>query len=135
MRRNMDSFLVYKGGISMQYAPRRPLGVTIIAILVAVDAVVGIISALTTLGPAQGFAISSLITGVLYLALAWGLWTLRFWAFWSAVVISAIGLVVTFLALVSGHVTVGNVIVFIISAVIFVYLLMDRSVRAAFRAR
>jgi uncharacterized membrane protein (DUF2068 family) len=119
----------------MQYAPRRPLGVTIIAILVAVAAVVEIISALTTLGSSRGLAISSLVTGVLYLGLAWGFWTLRFWAFWIAVVVSAIGLVVTFLGLVSGHLTVTYVIGFIISAVIFVYLLMDRSVRAAFHAR
>ena len=119
----------------MQYAPRRPLGVTIIAILVAVAGVVEIISALTTLGPARGIAISSLVTGVLYLGLAWGLWTLRFWAFWCTVVVSAIGLAVTFLALVSGKLTVTYVIGFIISAVIFVYLLVDRSIRAAFGAR
>jgi len=119
----------------MQYAPRRPLGVTIIAILVAVAAVVEIISALTTFGLAGGLAISSLVTGVLYLAVAWGLWTLRFWAFWITVVVSAIGLVVTFLELVSGHLTVTYVIGFIISAVIFVYLLIDRSIRAAFGAR
>ena len=115
----------------MQSSQMRPLGVTIIAILVALGAVLQIIFALTALGSTPGFAIFSLIIGVLYLGLAWGLWTLRPWAFWSTVVVSAIGLVEAIFGLIGGQ---GNsVISLIIFVVIFVYLLMDRNVRAAFR--
>lgn len=115
----------------MQFAPRRPIGVTIIAILVAVGAILGIITALYALAAAPAIAIFDLIIGVLELALAWGLWTLKPWAFWTTVILEAITLIFAILGLVSGRGI--SVISLIVPIIVLVYLLMDRNVRAAFR--
>src|SRR5436305_10910372 len=69
---------------------RRPLGITIIAILLFIQAVfeivVGIFSFLGRLitNPISGLLVGwiPLAIGVLLLILAWGLWTLKPWAYW-----------------------------------------------------
>jgi uncharacterized membrane protein (DUF2068 family) len=109
----------------------RPLGVTIIAILVALGGVLGIIFALAALAAAPALAIYGLIIGVLYLVLAWGLWTLKPWAFWTTVIFEAIGLIGAIIGLVQRQGT--SVVSLIFPIVVLVYMLMDRNVRAAFR--
>ena len=115
----------------MQFSRMRPLGVTIIAILVAVGGVFTIINGLLLLGISPGYTIFALVLGVLSFVLAWGLWTLKPWAFWLTVVLQVIGLVQAILGLTQGQ---GNsVISLIFPIVVLIYLLWDRNVRAAFR--
>ena len=114
----------------MQSYQMRPLGVTIIAILVAVIGVLGIILALTFLAAAPSIAIFDIIIGVLNLVIAWGLWTLKPWAFWTTVILEAITVVFGIIGLVGGQVV--SVIDLIIAIAILAYMLLDRNVRAAF---
>jgi len=73
----------------MYMSPRgsRPLGITIIAIVVGIQGIFTIIAGLQFLGTI------TIILGVLTLLLAWGLWTLQSWAFWTAVVLEVIDLI------------------------------------------
>jgi len=65
------------------------------------------------------------------LFVAWGLWTLKPWAFWTVVIVEVIHLVQAILSLTRGQGTgVGDLIFPII---ILAYLFLDRNVRAAFR--
>ncbi len=132
---------------------RRPLGVTIIAILVALQGVfllavgglafVVVLGALLT-GHAPLFShvlVVGIIGGVflivdvLLLLVAWGLWTLKRWAFWFTVVtqiLSLLGSIVTLNQTGNGTTTTttSNIVIAII---ILIYLFADRNVRAAFR--
>src|SRR5690348_11371436 len=81
---------------------QRPLGISIIAIITALQGVGDIIVSLIAffvstavtglIGTVATFGSSAfLIVGVLTLVLAWGLWTLKPWAFWTTVVLEALG--------------------------------------------
>lgn len=102
----------------------RPLGVTIIAVLVAIGGIAEIISGLQFLG------IIAIVLGILTLVLAWGLWTLQPWAFWSTIVLEAINALENLLNLRYGG---SSIIGLIIPVAIIVYMLYDRNVRSAFR--
>jgi uncharacterized membrane protein (DUF2068 family) len=102
---------------------RRPLGVTIIAILVAIGGIAQIIFGLQFLG------IIAVVLGILTLVLAWGLWTLQPWAFWSTIILEAINAVENLLNIRYG----GSIIGLLIPVVIIAYMLLDRNVRVAFR--
>ena len=115
----------------------RPLGITIIAIIMAIQGILGLIGGIMLLvsgaGPgAMGLGIFTLILGVLYLILAWGLWTLQAWAFWTTVVIEVIALINGILGLISGQTGVG-ILSIVLPLIILIYLFADRNVRAAFR--
>src|SRR5437016_2536069 len=68
----------------------RPLGITILAVLVAVYGILGLIGGVVVLGTSLSVGIIALILGVLELVLAWGLWTLQRWAFWTTAVIEGL---------------------------------------------
>lgn len=110
----------------MFMSPRRqrPLGITIIAIVIGLQAILSIISGVLSLG------LITLILGILTLLLAWGLWTLQSWAFWTAVVLEALNIISGLFSLGQGGYAIVSLI---FSVLILVYLLGDRSVRAAFR--
>jgi hypothetical protein len=115
----------------------RPLGITIIAIIMAIQGILGIIGGIMLLAGgagagAMGVGIFTLILGVLYLILAWGLWTLQAWAFWTTVVIEVIALINGILGLVGGQMGVG-LLSLILPIIILIYLFADPNVRAAFR--
>jgi hypothetical protein len=116
----------------------RPLGITIIAIIMAIQGILGIIGGIILLAHgvgapgAMGLGIFTLILGILYLVLAWGLWTLQPWAFWTTVVIEVIALINGILGLVGGQTGVG-ILSLILPIIILIYLFADRNVRAAFR--
>jgi uncharacterized membrane protein (DUF2068 family) len=113
---------------------RRPLGITIIAIIVAIYGILSIIGGIALLGASPTAAIIAIIIGVLQLILAWGLWTLQRWAFWATVIIEVLAVINGILALV-GHSTVGpapGIIGIIIALIVLIYLFADRNVRAAF---
>jgi uncharacterized membrane protein (DUF2068 family) len=118
---------------------RRPLGVTIISILLGINGVLLIIVGLTAVlagGVTRaGFIFFvgwiPLIFGILSLILAWGLWNLRPWAFWTAVILEALSILNDIFGLTNnGSRHIGDLI---ISLIILLYLLLDRNVRAAFR--
>lgn len=125
---------------------QRPLGITIIAIILGISAVLGLIAiilGLVALGAAHvGGALASAaivalvvaaVFAILELFLAWGLWTLRPWAFWATAVIEAIRILDGLYALFVQHVAIGSAILsLIIPIIILVYLFVDRNVRAAF---
>src|ERR1700730_17594939 len=79
----------------------RPLGVTIISILLGINGVRLIIVGLTAVlaGGVTGVGFLffvgwfPLIFGVLSLILAWGLWNLRPRAFWTAVILEALSII------------------------------------------
>jgi uncharacterized membrane protein (DUF2068 family) len=108
----------------------RPLGITIIAIIMGIQGILGIIAGILSLASVAG--IITLILGVLYLVLAWGLWTLQPWAFWVTVVLEVIALLNGIFAL-SQHSTGTGLLNIVIALIILIYLFADRNVRAAFR--
>jgi FtsH-binding integral membrane protein len=119
----------------------RPIGVTIIAILMGIQGLfllfVGIFALFGAFVPGVGgafvfLAILTLLLGLLILYFASSLWTLKRWAFWATVIIEIINVVEGLVALFSGRGWV-NVPGLIISAIILIYFLADSNVRAAFR--
>ena len=68
----------------------------------------GILGGLLLLaGGVPALGIISLILGVLYLVLAWGLWTLKPWAFWGTVILEALTLITGIFGLGTGRATNG----------------------------
>ncbi|GCE07067.1 DUF2127 domain-containing protein [Dictyobacter aurantiacus] len=115
-------------------APRqRPVGVTIIAILQAIGGVLEILGGIFLLNVSTVAAIIPIVLGIIALVLAWGLWTLKPWAFWVTVVLEAINLISGIISLVTGNVSAAAVIQTIIALAVLIYLFADRNVRAAFR--
>ncbi len=110
----------------------RPLGITIIAIIVAIYGVIGIISGITLLGVSMTSAVITVVLGVLELVLAWGLWTLQKWAFWATVVIEVLALLNGIFAF-TQRIIPGGITNIVIALIILIYLFADPNVRAAFR--
>jgi hypothetical protein len=126
----------------------RPLGITIIAFLIGLFALLSLCGNLAGLGFAPlklfgegglgaslGATISSVIGLVLAvgsLMVAWGLWTLRPWAFWATVIIEVLNLFNGGWGL-----TMGAHGFFcglnLIPLLILAYLFLDKNVRLAFR--
>ena len=111
----------------------RPLGISIIAVILAIQGILGVIGGILLLaGGVPALGIITLILGVLYLVLAWGLWTLQPWAFWGTVILEALTLISGIFGLTTGR--AGNGILSLIFAVVvLVYMFADRNVREAFR--
>jgi len=144
---------------TMEAPRRRPLGVSIIAVLVAIQgifflilgilALVAVIVAANSAGTTvNGYAITGatvsaiagvlagifLVVGLVSLLFAWGLWTLKRWAFWATVIIEIISLINSVFAFTQPHANFWSAAVgMIIPIVILVYFLADANVRAAFR--
>lgn len=115
----------------------RPLGITIISILLGIDGIVevilGIISLVSGAAPLGSFVF--LILGLLTLALAWGLWTLQSWAFWGIVIIEALNVIYAIYEFAMGRANANaSSLIFslILPIVILLYMFLDRNVRRAF---
>ncbi|HZS76583.1 MAG TPA: hypothetical protein VFA41_08200 [Ktedonobacteraceae bacterium] len=130
-------------------APRRPLGVSIIAIL---DIIAGIIALLGGIFGFLGLGLAgehlpkiidavagialvfAIILGLAALIVGWGLWTLRRWAYWTTIVLEVLTIIDHLLGWASHHIgTLSLIADIIIPVIIVVYLLADRNVREAFR--
>ncbi len=135
----------------------RPLGVTIIAVLLIIAGVVELVvgglaiaavlalghtiaqhghGATGTLVDAAGGVLGgiSIVIGILTLIFAWGLWTLKSWAFWLTVALELFSLLRHLFEFFRPHPSVvGIVLGMIIPVVVLVYFLADQNVRAAFR--
>jgi uncharacterized membrane protein (DUF2068 family) len=108
---------------------RRPLGVTIIAIITAIagiyEIVIGILTLIILIG------IVPLILGILALILAVGLWNLRRWAFWATVVIAAFNIIDDIIDTTRNG--GSHIVGIVLWAIVLLYMLLDPNVRAAFR--
>jgi uncharacterized membrane protein (DUF2068 family) len=130
------------------YDKPRPLGITIIAAVLGISAILALtvlilgLNRVSTLGLGEGMTsntslalLGAIILGFFEVALAWGLWTLRPWAFWTTAVVEAIrlilGLYVIFILRVA---IISGILSMIIPLIILVYLFADPRVRQAFRS-
>ena len=123
---------------------KRPLGITIIAILLLISAVIEIIGGISSvIGTPPASTLSGvllgwfpLVLGVIELVLAWGLWTLKPWAYWGTLVVEIVIILVHFfgfLGLPRTHSALAIISGGIVSIIIVIYLLVDRNVRRAFQ--
>ncbi|HLX40778.1 MAG TPA: DUF2127 domain-containing protein [Ktedonobacteraceae bacterium] len=110
----------------------RPLGITIIAIIMAVFGILGIIAGIGLLSFSASLGFITIIMGVLQVILAWGLWTLRPWAYWATVILEVLALLNAIFALSTG-VPGQGIFGMVIALIILIYLFADPNVRAAFR--
>ena len=122
----------------------RPFGVTIIAILLFISAVIGIIGGLTSvIGTTPTGTFSDVLLGwfplamsVIELVMAWGLWTVKPWAYWGTLIVEVVRILIHFfgfLGLPKNHSALAVVSGGVISIIIVIYLLVDRHVRRAFQ--
>ena len=120
---------------------KRPLGITIIAVLLSIQAifeiVVGIIAlvATTLASPLAGLLVGwiPLLIGGLLFVLARGLWTLKPWAYWVILVLEIVNIVGYWIGYGQTHSLFAVISGGIISIIIVIYLLVDGNVRRAFR--
>ena len=120
---------------------RRPLGITIIAILLFIQAIVEIVGGIFSFlgniihNPLSGLLVGwvPLAIGVLVLILAWGLWTLKPWAYWATLILEIVNIVLHLFGFSQTHSLFAIISGGIISIIIVIYLLVDPNVRRAFR--
>lgn len=120
---------------------RRPLGITIIAIILFIQAVFEIVGGIFSFlghlitNPLAGLFVGwiPLAMGILLLILVRGLWTLRPWAYWAILVLEIVNIVFHFLGYQQTHSLFAIISGGIISIIIVIYLLVDPNVRRAFR--
>jgi hypothetical protein len=121
---------------------KRPLGISIIAILLFISAIIEIISGIfvfigsTLANPLAGLLLGwiPLAIGVVTLIVAWGLWTLKPWAYWVTLIVEIISIISNLFNLgQSNHSVLGVISGGLVSLIIVIYLLVDGNVRRAFR--
>ena len=121
---------------------KRPLGITIIAILLFISAVIAIISGIfifissTLSSPIDGLLLGwiPLALGVVTFIVAWGLWTLKPWAYWVTLIVEIVSIVLNLFSLGRPeHSALGVISGGLVSVIIVIYLLVDGNVRRAFR--
>ena len=123
---------------------KRPLGITIIAILLFISAIIEIIGGISSvIGTTPTGTLSDvllgwfpLVLGVIELVLAWGLWTLKPWAYWGTLLVEIVNILIHFfgfLGLPRTHSALAVISGGIVSIIIVIYLLADRNVRRAFQ--
>ena len=124
---------------------RRPLGITIIAIVLVVMGILGIIIGIFTLvesfymiyrpaiGMRFGFiGMTSVLLGAVDLFVAWGLWKLKRWAFWATLVIAILDILQAAWSLFNGESFWYALFSVALPIIVLIYLLVDQRVRAAF---
>jgi uncharacterized membrane protein (DUF2068 family) len=130
------------------YERSRPLGVSIIAAVLGISALLALLFlilglfhiSMLGLGGQASSAVNILLLialglGFFEVALAWGLWTLKPWAYWTLVVVEAIRLIVgLYILFFVPAVFISGIFSLIIPLIILIYLFADRNVRASFRS-
>ncbi len=120
----------------------RPFGITILSILMFIQAIFEIVGGLiaffgTTLAnPFAGFLVGwiPLAMAILLFILAWGLWTLKPWAYWVTLILEIVNIIFHFFGYAQVHSLFAILSGGIISIIIVIYLLVDGNVRRAFRS-
>ena len=121
--------------------PRRPFGITILALLMFIQAIFEIIvGSITFIGTTLASPLAGLLVGwiplvvaILLLILAWGLWTLKPWAYWVTLIVEIVNIVLHFLGYAQTHSIFAILSGGIISIIVVIYLLVDGNVRRAFQ--
>jgi hypothetical protein len=127
---------------------KRPIGVSIIAALVALGGIIALIAAIYWFfgiglfgfhlpGSIRGYAILygtvAALLGLLQLFFAWGLWTLKRWAFWATVILEVLNIAGVLTSWMQRYSNFGFYLFsLVIPVVVLVYFLADRNVRQAF---
>jgi hypothetical protein len=128
------------------YDRSRPLGITIIAAILGISAIIAVVllilglNHISNAGMGAGMTpatstvlLGALILGFFEIAVAWGLWTLRPWAFWTVAVIEVIRLILgLYDVLILRQAIIAGILSLIIPIIILIYLFADHNVRAAF---
>lgn len=134
--------------VPYEVPPRRPTGITILAILAGIAGIWGLLQGCTLAGLATitlpgvlfganlpGWALwaglSTLAYGILQLIVGYGYWTLRPWAWLVGVIVAGWGVLNALLAMLGGS-FFGGVLSLIIPGIILFYLLFDNDVKRAF---
>ena len=119
---------------------RRPFGVSIIALILLMQAIFELVVGTFTFIGTNMSPVAELLAGwiplvvtILLLILAWALWTLKPWAYWSLLILEIINIVLHFLAYQQTHSIFAILSGGTISIIVVIYLLVDRNVRRAFQ--
>ena len=153
----MENRMETRGESTMMPRGRRPLGVTIIAVLVGIEGILEVIAGLlfilttrsishrivvnghTTIAKVLdtfgiGIGVILIVICVVTLLFVLGLWTLQRWAYWAVIIIEVITLIPNIISLIRGTGTLaGDIASMIIPVVVLLYFLLDTNVRRAFR--
>lgn len=133
-----------------QTTQKRPVGVTMIAILLCLLGIVeggfgGVILVASLLGafvlPMHGLAVAGatgvfyLLVGLVKLFFTWGLWKLQRWAFCATVCIAVVSLLMSVINAITEPAPTSWVLLvgIFIPLVILIYFILDSNVRKAFR--
>jgi hypothetical protein len=124
----------------------RPTGVTVLAVLAALGGIFGVLAGLTLLGFGSFFAASGLgglafvfgllvlALGVAELALAYGLWGLRPWAWQYGIALAVLSVLLNVVELVLGYTSITSVVISVVISGVIIYYLNTPEVRRAFGA-
>jgi hypothetical protein len=128
-------------------ATQRPTGVTILAVLAAIGGIFGILAGIGLLGLgsfvaaytglgglAVVFGLVVLVLGVAELALAYGFWTAKPWAWQYGILLQVVSVVISVIEVVLGYVSITGVIIGIVVAAIIIYYQNTPDVRRYFSA-
>ena len=103
----------------MESQKHRPLGVTIIAILLIIAGVISLVGGLILLIVLVGFIFLAL--GIAYLVMAYGLWKGKGWAWTISLILSGIGIIMGIVYIIQDNIA-GGIASIIINGVIIYYL-------------
>lgn len=115
---------------------KRPVGVTVISVLLMIGAVISILAGLAALGvfgasTAAGIAIVTLVLGVLQFVVALGLWSLQKWAWTFTIVVVLLRIASDIWGLFANVGLAAVIGSLVVNVIVFLYL-WSRGVRAAF---
>lgn len=121
-------------------ASTRPTGITILSILAGLEGVALLFGgfvvmgagALTSTGSATILGLSGLALGGLWLALGWGFWTIKPWAWMLGVVLAAAAIILSVLQLIGANGGIFNAILSIAFPAIVLYYLNQPGIKALF---
>lgn len=111
----------------MESQKHRPLGVTIIAILIIIGGILFLSSGLALLIIGIGFLLIAL--GIAYFVMAYGLWNGRGWAWTITLILSVIGIIIAIVSIAPSN---GGTIINVIIYGIVIYYLYRPNVKAFF---
>jgi hypothetical protein len=124
----------------------RPTGVTVLAVVAAIGGVLGILGGLSLLGLgalyaaytggglAALFGILIIAVSIAELAIAYGFWTAKPWAWTWGIALQALNVIVGLVELVLGYGTFSSLVVDVIVAAIIIYYLNQPGIRSYFSA-
>lgn len=126
---------------------QRPTGVTVLAVVAAIGGLSSLLGGLGLLGIGAVFAAYSgigalaslfgliiLALGVAQLAIAYGFWTLKPWAWTWGITLEAVGVLISLVELVLSYGSISSFVIGVVIAGIVIYYLNMPDIRRAFAA-